>query len=138
MKTLNWGNACYHSAKNLLSIWYLKMWRLKYIKPGAHKSDKNLSNSRYQKGDKNISILRTQNSGVTCKLHCYLVLSVWCMWNDTHLVCRGENSTNCTENIRCHCTKFSHPHAQVEDLYTPLLQQYHILYASLQQKLSKL
>jgi len=24
----------------------------------------------------------TQNSGITCQLHCYLVLSDWCIWND--------------------------------------------------------
>jgi hypothetical protein len=37
-----------------------------------------------------ISTLRTHSSGVTCEPHCYLAFSAWCMWTDTHFVCKGK------------------------------------------------
>jgi len=46
------------------------------------------------------SILKTHSSGVTCKLHWYLINYAWGMWTDTQILyVRKENHSNCVENI---------------------------------------
>jgi hypothetical protein len=55
------------------------------------------------------SILLTNNSGVTCELHCYTV--IWYFLHGALEVIlnfefKGKNSNNYTENIRHHSTKF--------------------------------
>jgi len=54
-----------------------------------------------------------QNFSVTFEPHCYLALSVLCMWTNTRLYVTGRGGGGCNnyaENIRHHHTKFNHMH----------------------------